>query len=73
MSYAVYVQLRGEKPATNACRFATMEEADAAGRELLSRWLAPESFEVRESTDPVNYRFDFEAMRPARIADAAGA
>lgn len=70
MSYAVYVQLPNEQPATNAVRFATSEEAERAGNELLSRWFAPIGFEVRESSDPVNYRFPETASRPERIADS---
>jgi len=73
MSYAVYVKLPNENPATNGVRFATREEADAAGHELLSRWFVPESFEVREAPESVNYRFDFEAGRPVSLGTAAGA
>jgi hypothetical protein len=67
MSYAVWVKLPGEPPATNACRFATIDEADRAGWELLSRWFAPETFEVRYSDDAVNYEFPADIARPRSI------
>ena len=67
MSFAVYVHLTGERPVTNAVRFATREEADRAGSELLSRWYAPTGFDVRESTDAVNYEFPETAKRPIPI------
>lgn len=68
MSYAVWVKLKGEPPATNAVRFATEDEATRAGHELLSRWWVPESFEVRESEDAVNYEFPEGAQRPLSLA-----
>ena len=64
MSFAVFVFLRGESPATNALRFATTEEAQRAGEELLSRWFAPTGFEVREMADDVNYEFLVGQQRP---------
>ena len=67
MSFAVFVKLPGEKPTTNGVRFATEEEAQRAGHELLSRWYAPSGFEVRETEDAVNYTFPVEAARPQRI------
>ena len=57
MSYAVWVKLPGEPAVTNAVRFATAEEANRAGEELLGRWIAPTGFDVRESEDAVNYVF----------------
>ena len=45
--FKVYVHLPGEKPATNGLSYATVEDAVTGGRELLSRWFAPTSFEVR--------------------------
>jgi hypothetical protein len=48
---------------TNALRFATAEEADAYGKELLSRWWVPSDHRAAPSDDPVNYRFDFTANR----------
>ena len=67
MSFAVFVQLPGEKPATNAVRFATKEEAERAGHELLSRWFAPTGFEVRETEDKINYEFPENASRPVSL------
>jgi len=42
----------------NALRFATKEEAEASGRELLSRWFVPSDSRAAESSDPVNYKFE---------------
>ena len=42
---------------SNALRFATKEEAEASGRELLSRWWVPIDSRAAESEDPVNYKF----------------
>ncbi len=53
--------------ATNALRFATKNEAEAAGQELLSRWWVPTDSRAAESDDPVNYKFDFNAGRPVAI------
>ena len=64
-SFAVWCLFKNDAPATNSCRFATREEAEEAGRELLSRWFAPSGFEVRESEDPVNYRM--QDGRPASL------
>ncbi len=60
----------GQEPdqgATNALRFATQEEAELYGRELYSRWMGLDHYEVRESTDPVNYRFDRDQNRAVEI------
>lgn len=66
-SYCVWVVVKPGDEATNAVRYATWEEADAAGRELLSRWFLPERYEVRGTDDPVNYRFDFDRNRPVSL------
>ena len=42
---------------SNALRFATKEEAEASGRELLSRWFLPSDSRATECDDPVNYEF----------------
>jgi hypothetical protein len=51
----------------NACVFATKEEADAAGHELMSRWFAVRETRSVEVAKPVNYRFDFEAYKPKAL------
>jgi hypothetical protein len=56
-SYAAYVILPGEAPATNALRFPTYQEADSYGFDLLTRWFAPEDYEVRQTEDKPNYRW----------------
>lgn len=54
-----------EKPATNACVFATRKEAVDAGNELLSRWMAPEGHRPIEQTkEPPNYVFENGRPRP---------
>jgi hypothetical protein len=40
----------------NAVVFATAEEAETGGRELLSRWFVPTGYKVVETEDEVNYR-----------------
>ena len=40
----------------NSVVFATAEEAEVGGRELLSRWFVPIAYEVVETEDEVNYR-----------------
>jgi len=40
----------------NALRFATREEAEAYGRDLLRRWTVPTDYRAVESDDPVNYK-----------------
>ena len=40
----------------NAVVFATAEEAETGGRELLSRWFVPIAYEIVETEDAVNYR-----------------
>jgi hypothetical protein len=41
--------------AGNALRFATKEEADANGRNLMMRWLAVREVRSVESDDPVSH------------------
>lgn len=52
---------------SNACRYATADEADRAGAELASRWFAVRTWRVTESTDPVNYAFPADKSRPEPI------
>lgn len=54
--------------ASNACVYATKEEAEAAGVELLTRWFVPTASRAVESDDAVNYKFNFEAFRPEAIS-----
>jgi hypothetical protein len=54
MSWKLEV-LVGKEWAGNGLRFATREEAELAGRDLLMRWLVPTDSRAVESTDPVNY------------------
>ena len=54
VSYMFEVHARGEW-CGNGQRFATKEEAEQAGRDLLSRWYVPDSYRVVETSGPVNY------------------
>jgi hypothetical protein len=54
MSFKYEVEVDG-KFSGNAVRFATEEEANAGGSELLSRWFVPTGYRVVSSDDPVNY------------------
>jgi hypothetical protein len=55
MSYAPEVFTDGQW-AGNGLRFATREEAERWGRDLLMRWFVPTDSRAVESADPVNYR-----------------
>jgi hypothetical protein len=58
-SYKVAVMATGESNwSYNGQRFATRNEAQAAGDDLSSRWSAVEKFEVQKSNDPVNYKWE---------------
>jgi hypothetical protein len=47
----------GRTFATNALAFATRHEAEQYAGDLFLRWTAPTNYEVREATEPVNYRW----------------
>ena len=58
MSYcAEVVADRTGKFVGNQLRFATHQEADAYGRDLMGRWFLVEKYRVVESDDPVNYEW----------------
>jgi len=67
MSYKIEVLIPPSEWGSNALRFETKEEAIASGRELLSRWMLPIDNRATESTDPVNYKFNFETNTNERI------
>ena len=54
-SWAPEVFLEG-KWSGNGLRFATKEEAEKWGADLLMRWFVPTDSRAVESDDPVNYR-----------------
>jgi hypothetical protein len=57
MSFKAFFSTDGGKTfASNALVFATHDEATAYSRELVSGWMEATNYEVRESTEPVNYR-----------------
>ena len=59
------------KWASNSCRFATKDEAERAGVELLSRWFMPTDSRAAESEDAVNYVFPLDAPRPESLETLA--
>ena len=48
------------KTSFNSVVLATREEADDAARELMSRWFVPTGWDVVETDDAVNYKFDWD-------------
>jgi hypothetical protein len=65
-SYKTEVYVDGEW-ASNALRFATPQEAEMAGRELLSRWMVPTDYRSAPSEDPPNSRMTGEYQRAERL------
>lgn len=64
MSYKVEVhESRSTEWNSNSIRFATSEEADLYGSNLLSRWFAIDSYRIAVSNDPVNYKWDGKLVR----------
>jgi hypothetical protein len=59
--------LHEESWSSNTLRFATKAEAEASGKELMSRWFLPTGSRATESTDSVNYVFDFANYKNVRI------
>ena len=60
-NYKYGMILKGQaEPSFNAVVLATHEEADDAARELMSRWFVPTGWEVVETDDTVNYKFDWD-------------
>ena len=49
--------------AGNALVFETKEEAEASAKELMMRWFAVTETRADETSEPVNYKFDFEANK----------
>jgi hypothetical protein len=66
MSWKTEVLVDG-KWSTNAVVLATKEEAEEAGKELLSRWFLPVDSRAVESTDQVNYKFNFDMYKLERM------
>lgn len=62
-SYKTEVCVSGEW-STNSMRYATRDEAERAGKELLNRWWVPTDSRAAESDDAVNAEFPVGAPRP---------
>jgi strawberry notch-like protein/conjugative element/phage-associated large polyvalent protein len=62
----------GRNWSSNQLRYATKEEAEAAGRELMSRWMGARDMRVAESTDPVNRMWDAKEGRSVELQTAGG-
>ena len=58
---AFFSTSNGASWATNALAFATREEAEQYASDLFLRWTAPTHYDVRESDEPVNYRWTNDA------------
>lgn len=52
---------------SNSLRFATEKEAEASGKELLSRWFVPTDSRAAWCDEEANYRFNFETNQNERI------
>ena len=55
---------------SNALRFATMDEAENHASDLFGRWMAVRSTRVVESADPVNYRWDYVALKAVPVEES---
>jgi hypothetical protein len=65
--YKNWVCINGNEWNTNACVYATEEEAHEAGRELMSRWFLVTDHEARGTDEEVNYRFNFDRYKSEGI------
>lgn len=71
MSYKpVFIFPTGER-CVNSQAFATLEEAKRSAHRRFMAWTVPTGFDVEESDEPVNYRFDDERGDVAIEAEAA--
>lgn len=64
-SWAAYFDTGDKQRTTNSCRFATKQEAEAHGFELMSRWTRARSFEVRKELDIPNAIADLKTGQVA--------
>jgi hypothetical protein len=56
MGFKAGFEFSGQKELSfNACVFATRQEAEIAGDELLGRWFLPDGYNVIEVDEKVNY------------------
>ena len=55
---AFYLKSEGSKPCLNGQAFATRDEAFHSAAARFAVWTAPTNYDVVESDDPVNYRWD---------------
>ena len=67
MNYKVNMQISKSEWGSNSCVYATEKEAFEAGRELMSRWMVPIGHSTVKTSDPVNYRFNFETYKTESI------
>ena len=70
MSFKTGFEFSGQKELSfNACVFATREEAEIAGDELLGRWFLPDGYNVIEVDEEANYTIvDGKPKNMAEIA-----
>ena len=67
MSYRPMMRISESELAGNGLRFATAIEAESQAAELMTRWIVPIGYEVEESDDAVNYRWDSDACKIVSI------
>ncbi len=60
MSYKIFFEFQNDPPATNAQAFATRSEAESSAMNRFMRWTMPTGYHIKESDEPVNYRWDSE-------------
>ncbi len=66
-SFKVEVQTSGDTAwSSNAQRFATREQAEAAGKDLFARWIAVQQYLVVPSPDPPNQPLPAEQTETSR-------
>lgn len=67
-SFKAFMKFKTETPKSNNLSFATHAEADSYGADLLSRWMQPIGYEVRDSEQEPNCVWDAEAHAPKPIS-----
>ena len=70
--WKTWMTFKNEAPATNAIVVASKEEAEAAGKELMTRWYVPTGYEARTTLDEPNYFFDFEQQKLVALVPEIG-
>ena len=64
MSFKSWVKTSGDDWSTNACVYATEQEALDAGFDLSLRWTQVADYEARPCDETVNYKHDDGRSQP---------